>query len=137
MPHQVPPGQGLGQGLWPNDRSAYSLPGRAGRPGTKKKRPGKVPGLWCVFSFWLNQPNYFTARTATTTVSATTASWRRAPTRTALKTFLRRPSQKTLPGMSISVASTPTFWMRTTQPGSFVLQLKPCQLLPHDGTLRA
>jgi len=51
MPHQVPPGQGLGQGLWPNDRSAYSLPGRAGRPGTKKKRPGKVPGLWCVFSF--------------------------------------------------------------------------------------
>jgi hypothetical protein len=23
----------------------------------KKKRPGKVPGLWCVFSFWLNQPN--------------------------------------------------------------------------------
>jgi hypothetical protein len=28
-----------------------------------KKRPGTMPGLWCVFSFWLNQPNYsLTAR---------------------------------------------------------------------------
>jgi len=27
------------------------------RRSPKKKRPGTMPGLWCVFSFWLNQPN--------------------------------------------------------------------------------
>ena len=128
-------------GAWPNDRSAYSLTSRAGRPalvnksltlsdvrlaGHQKKRPGThARPLVCVL-FLVKPTKLLHCPDSDNDGFCDSRSWRRAPTRTTLKTFLRRPSQKTLPGMSVSVASTPTFWMRTTQPRSFVLQLKPC-----------